>query len=124
MIISNKKNILEDYLKYLDSQIPNIYIYSKGNDKISIILEIDSKHRYKADIFRTNIEMQYSMLLYSTGSKNFNIKMRGRAKQLGYLLNQKGLFDKDGNKIIASNSNEKMYFKTLNMKYLKPEDRI
>lgn len=123
MLVSNKRDALDKYLQYLQDNISKVYVYSKGADKMSLVLQFDSRHKFKADVFRAKPEVQYSMLLYSTGSKNFNVRMRGRAKQMGYLLNQNGLFDKNGKRVVSPKSREIAYFTALNMKYLKPEDR-
>ena len=61
------------------------------------------------------------MLLYSTGSKQFNINLRTKAKKLGYKLNQEGLF-KNNKKINVRG--EKGIFKKLKVPYLPPEKRI
>ncbi len=60
-------------------------------------------------------------LLWFTGSKGFNIMMRAKAKQLGYTLNQKGLFNKNGDQIPAYT--EKEIMKAVGMKWIPPEER-
>lgn len=60
-------------------------------------------------------------LLYFTGSKGFNIAMRGDAKKLGYTLNQHGLFRADGSRIPAYTEEELMA--AVGMKYLEPTRR-
>lgn len=60
-------------------------------------------------------------LLYFTGSWQFNEMMRGRAKSMGYKLNQNGLF-KNGR--LVPTPHEEDVFKVLGMAYVKPEDRI
>ena len=61
-------------------------------------------------------------LLYFTGSKEFNVKMRERAKQLGYRLNEKGLFGDDSTKV-KNLTSEKDIFKFLKIKYVEPNER-
>jgi DNA polymerase/3'-5' exonuclease PolX len=61
-------------------------------------------------------------LLYFTGSKDFNVKMRERAKQLGYRLNEKGLTDENSEKVKNLKS-EKDIFKFLKIKYVEPDQR-
>lgn len=130
MLVSNKENALDKYLECIKKELPNaIYPYAKGNDKLSFIIDtskaniINTKNNvYKLDVFRTLPEDEVSMLLYSTGSKEHNIMMRQKAKKLGYLLNQKGLF-KNGEKIKNLNTEED-YFNILGMKYKQPKDRI
>jgi len=63
-------------------------------------------------------------LLYFTGSGEFNQKMRGLAKNLGYQLNQYGLFKlENGKKIRIKIRSEKDIFDVLGMEYLTPEQR-
>lgn len=59
-------------------------------------------------------------ILYLTGPKYSNIKMRTIAKSKGYKLNQYSL-SKDS--IIVGINNEKEIFNILNVKYLPPEKR-
>jgi DNA polymerase/3'-5' exonuclease PolX len=127
MIVSTDENIVEKFSKALSEKLNGkAYPYSKGKDKLSIVIDmtdlLKSKLIYKLDAFRTTPEDAISMLLYSTGSKEFNIMMRAKAKKLGYLLNQKGLF-KDGKKI-PNLKTEEDYFKILDLEYKDPVDRI
>ena len=130
MLVANKENALDKYLDSIKKELPNaIYPYAKGKDKLSFIIDtsktniINTKNNaYKLDIFRTLPEDEISMLLYSTGSKEHNIIMRQKAKRLGYLLNQKGLF-KNGEKIKNLNTEED-YFNILGMTYKQPKDRV
>ena len=59
-------------------------------------------------------------LLYFTGSKDFNISMRSRAKSLGYVLNQHGLFK--GNERVHVYT-EKDIMNQLNMEFVSPLHR-
>jgi len=130
MLVSSKDGALDKYLESIKKELPNaIFPYAKGKDKLSFIIDtskaniINTKNNvYKVDVFRTLPEDEISMLLYSTGSKEHNILMRQKAKKLGYLLNQKGLF-KDNEKIKNLNSEED-YFNILGMTYKTPKDRI
>ena len=123
MIVSNT-DILNSYVEYLKTKFKDVVVYSKGSDKMSLVIAPSRKY-YKVDIFRSRVSQQYAMLLYSTGSKRFNIKMRGIAKRKGYLLNQMGLFKlpcKKGDNPIPVRS-EKNISKILDMPYVKPEHR-
>jgi len=129
MIISDDELILDKFLLALNKLTKNkIFLYSKGPDKMSLIIDTEKitseKHIYKIDVFRCSIELYIPMLLYSTGSKEFNIKMRSIAKRKGYLLNQNGLFNKNSQKKIDNLKSEKDYFDFLEMEYKLPEDRI
>jgi DNA polymerase/3'-5' exonuclease PolX len=129
LILSNKDNgliLFYDKLKKIFED--NIHIYAKGMEKMSFILNFkkvlntESNILYKVDVFKANSSTYIPTLLYSTGSKEFNIKMRALAKSKGYLLNQKGIFK---NNILVNKTfkNEKDYFDFLNIEYLNPEDR-
>jgi len=71
-------------------------------------------------------------LLYFTGSKNFNQQMRGEALQLGYTINEYGIYKlktqngkyihKKGAKILVNT--EKDIFDLVNMDYVEPKDRL
>ena len=80
--------------------------------------------KYKLDIFRASGDTYYSNLLYSTGPKEFNIKTRSKAKQMGYLLNQNGLFkESDKKKINLPQDDEKKILSYIKLQYLSPENR-
>jgi DNA polymerase beta len=76
---------------------------------------------FHIDIVFLPKEQWGSGLLWFTGSKLFNINMRSKAKKMGYILNQKGLFDKNGEQIPVFT--EKDIMKTLKMKWTPPEER-
>ena len=123
MISSNVLKIMDKYILYLGTQFKDIHVYNKGIDKISLIILVRKNIYYKVDIFRSPIKNKHAMLLYSTGSKEFNIKMRALASRSGYLLNQTGLYNLDDRKTPIKVSSEKDYFKLLGMDYIEPENR-
>lgn len=64
-------------------------------------------------------------LLYFTGSKEFNIGMRARAKELGYKLNQRGLYVVDmydDSSLVASETEEDI-FEALSLAFIPPQQR-
>ena len=63
----------------------------------------------------------YFALLYFTGSKDLNKRMREVAKKKGYKLSEYGLFDSDNN--TQNVKSEKKIFELLDLKYLTPEER-
>lgn len=128
MVVSDDPDALDIFLKQLNAKFKgDVHTYSKGPDKISTIINLQNllgtkkPAVYKLDAFRTSVHDSVPMLLYSTGSKEFNVIMRGIAKKKGYLLNQKGLFV-DG-KLVSGLNTEKAYFDILGMEYKKPEER-
>jgi DNA polymerase (family 10) len=62
-----------------------------------------------------------AMLLYTTGSGDFNIRQRRVALSKGYKLSQYGLFKHD--ELIAGDTEEGI-FKELGMEWLTPEQRV
>jgi DNA polymerase/3'-5' exonuclease PolX len=82
------------------------------------------------DVFYSPPEERAAQLLYATGSKEHNIKMRALAKKRGFLLNQKGLYmisDKDGititpPKLIPTYTEQDIYT-AIGMKYVQPNLR-
>jgi DNA polymerase (family 10) len=61
-------------------------------------------------------------LLYFTGSKEHNTALRGRAKRMGFKLNEYGLFREDGDKRVRCASEEEIFGK-LGLAYIEPELR-
>ena len=108
----------KDYIKYLENHF-EIHVYASGPGKISLVARIKNIY-VKIDIFKCSREDRHAMLLYATGSKQFNIKMRGIARRQGYLLNQYGLF-KDDKKIKVKS--ERDFFKILKIPYVEPQYR-
>ena len=101
-------------------------IYKHGEDIISFLLNInnDGKTYVQVDLFHVESENLIPMLTYATGSKKFNVRMRGIAKRLGYKLNQKGLYYRSNEKLVKIFKTEKELFNILKMDYLEPKDRI
>ncbi len=73
---------------------------------------------------RTVAPDQYgAALLYFTGSKEHNVRLRQRALDMGYTLNEYALADKDDkSKIVAGKSEEEIY-KKLKLAWIPPELR-
>jgi len=131
-VYETKKIEIDKYIKYLEKYF-DVIVYLRGGDKISLLIKLKTNYgnvlyknintKYvKMDIFITNENEKYFMILYGTGSKEFNIKMRGIARRKGYILNQKYLMrSKDKKKILVSS--EKDIFDKLDMEYTIPENR-
>lgn len=107
----------EKALKAVRKAFGTITILGSGETKISFVI---FPQNLQIDIRFLPEESYGAALLYFTGSKNFNVKMRKKAIEMGYLLNEYGLF-KDGE--YYKGVNEKEVFKALNMKYVEPKNR-
>lgn len=94
-------------------------VLTRGEYKASFV--IDEKVALELDIIRTDADQLPFQLLYLTGSKEFNIKMRAHAKRLGFLLNQKGLFWEGEHPVHCAN--EADIFRALQLPYVLPENR-
>ncbi|MFZ0564818.1 MAG: DNA polymerase/3'-5' exonuclease PolX [Chlamydiales bacterium] len=97
-------------------------IVAKGSTKSSIRL----KGGLQADL-RVVPENEFAFaLVYFTGSKDFNIKLRQRANRLGFSLNEYGLFALKGKQrpaIPKKSVTETDVFKALKLSYIPPELR-
>jgi DNA polymerase/3'-5' exonuclease PolX len=117
-------NYLEQFVKYLKKE--NIIIESLTSDNVPTkymgIYKLKDGPLRRIDIRYIEYDSYYSAILYFTGSKDFNKKMRLIAIEMGYTLNEYGLFN-DKNKRFSINS-EKDIFDLLNMEYLTPIQRI
>lgn len=102
-----------------------VEVFAQGEDKVSSILSF-GKIRIKVDVFFTDPSEYLFMLLYATGSGQFNVRMRSVAKRKGYLLNQRGLFKKVSATVLrrVPIEDEKELFDILGIKYLIPEKRL
>lgn len=126
MIVSNNSNVINNYIDHLTKKFKEVHVYSHGDDKASLLILTGMKKYYKVDIFRCISKYKYAMLLYSTGSKEFNIRMRAIASRQGYLLNQNGIYKKNNyvnNKNPIPVKSEKDFFKILDMPFIEPEKR-
>ncbi len=126
VLIKRNNPLPSDFIETLNKKIGTyVYFYEPyalGDSKISVILNVKKyKVNVKMDIFITN-KLEYPFaLLYSTGSKEFNIMMRSRCKKMGLLLNQKGLYKSDGTLINCVS--EKDIFEAIGMVYISPLKR-
>lgn len=92
-------------------------VLEKGKTKSSVVLT----NRINIDLRIFDEKSFASGLLYFTGNKDHNIRLRKIAIKKGFKLNEYGLF-KD-KKRVAGKSEEEIY-KKLGLKYIKPEKRI
>ena len=90
-------------------------VLARGDAKTSVVT-----HRGTQVDLRVGAAHQLSAaLLYFTGSKGHNIKLRQRALARGLTLNESGLFQTDGGKLIASETEAQIY-KALGLPWIPP----
>jgi len=90
----------------------------KGEKKTTVYLEIG----IDCDLRVFPEESFGSAMLYFTGSKAHNIKLRKIAQDKGYKLNEYGLYERISGKLIASRTEEEIY-SVLGLSYIPPEMR-
>lgn len=74
------------------------------------------------DLYFATEDEHGACLLFATGSKEFNIKMRRRAIEMGYRLNRHGLWEAGTNQLVAAAS-ERDIFEALDMRFHHPKQR-
>ena len=129
--LKTKKDIENSKLNYLklfiEELIKRKFIVDSLTDinvptKYMGLCQIENNPIRRIDIRFIPYESYYYAMLYFTGSKDFNKKMRMVAINLNYTLNEYGLYDKS-NKMLKANS-EKEIFDYLGMEYVDPQFRI
>lgn len=118
-----------DEFRFLCNELVNYYnfilgkdnvVISRGGYKMSFL--IDDVNNIEVDLIHATEEDHAFQVLYLTGSKEYNIKMRGIAKSKGYLLNQKGIF-LDGERINQEFRTDEDIFNFLGIPYVEPKNR-
>lgn len=86
---------------------------------------IDENNNVPMDVISYTKSDYIFQLLYLTGSKETNIRMRREAAKRGYLLNQYGLYDREDPdiEIVINPKSEEEVFDALGMSYIAPCDR-
>ena len=119
---TTNKNYLSNIVKVLTEK--NILIddltSTKGGKKYMGVLMLDFPCRI--DIRFVEYDEYYTSLLYFTGSRDFNIKLRKKALTLGYTLNEYYLKNNNDNTTFIINS-EKDIFDYLEIDYIEPYER-
>lgn len=92
-----------------------------GRKKYMGVCKID-KYARRIDIRYVDYDAYYASLIYFTGSKEFNIKIRNIAIEDGYSLSEYGLKEKGTDRLICLHSEEEI-FDFLNIEYVSPVDR-
>jgi DNA polymerase (family 10) len=93
-------------------------IVSHGSTKSTVFL----KGHLQVDCRVVPPEAYGAALQYFTGSKDHNVKLRTIGVKLGYKLNEYGLFRREDDSLVASET-EKEIYRALGMDYVQPELR-
>lgn len=132
IIICNPSNDNEIFKNYIDKLIEKkimIEVLSRGNVKTLGISKITSKSLSRRIDFMFTPKTEFSFaILYFTGSKIFNTLMRARAVELGYTMNEHGIYDfknkKKGKKLDEEFPTEESIFEFLGIEWRGPTERI
>ncbi|HET9058057.1 MAG TPA: nucleotidyltransferase domain-containing protein [Chitinophagaceae bacterium] len=102
-------------------QLPQVSrVQAVGETRGSVLLK---ENNIQVDI-RIVHEHEYgAALLYFTGNKEHNIKIRTIAREKGWKINEYGVFDIKTGKVSASATEEEIY-KLLGLKFVPPEKRL
>ncbi|MGZ7046163.1 MAG: DNA polymerase/3'-5' exonuclease PolX, partial [Candidatus Aminicenantales bacterium] len=108
-----------DIIRYFTRFPQTFRVLAEGGTKGSIVIKTETVER-QVDL-RIVDESEYgAALLYFTGSKAHNIKLRGLAKDRGFKISEYGIFR--GEKRVAGREEEDVY-KVLGMPWIPPEMR-
>lgn len=108
----------EDVMKFFTSLPEAAGVIAHGDTKSSIRLT----NGMACDL-RAVAENEFPFaLMYFTGSKEHNVALRQRAQEMGFKLNEYGLF-KEGSKKSAKCKTETDIYKKLGLPYIEPELR-
>ncbi|MFZ9388518.1 MAG: helix-hairpin-helix domain-containing protein [Chitinophagaceae bacterium] len=95
-------------------------ILAKGTTRASAVLKT---RNVQVDIRLVHDYEYGSAMLYFTGSKEHNIKLRIRARELGFKINEYGLFETATGKRLAGSTEEEIYDR-LKLRFIPPEKRL
>lgn len=125
-IIFTSKNPtdFQDFVKkFQDELIVDMLTF--GKKKSMCFAKLDDAHpARRLDFMYTKPEEYHAAILYFTGSKAFNVKMRSIAKDKGYSLNEYGLFDLKTKRPVTFFTSEKQIFDYLGIEFKIPTERF
>jgi len=116
-ILVSGKPVAEKAEKEIFKAFENLTSLASGDTKIAFVMFPEN---LQVDIRFVPEESYGAALLYFTGSKDFNVMMRKKAIEKGYLLNEYGLFENGEH--IAGKTEEEV-FEQLELPFTSPEKR-
>jgi DNA ligase (NAD+) len=131
IIMTDKEHNPELLTRFMETLVSAGIILHKltdGKTKVLAIAKLPGKKTARRVDFLYTPPNEYAFaVLYFTGSKVFNTVMRQRALNMGYTLNEHGIYKlvggKKGARVDDEFPNEKSIFDFLKMKYKNPEER-
>ena len=129
-IITSEKFSLADVVALLTKKGLITDTLSMRNEKFMGVAKCGRTERSSTSGPHVRLDIEFvpeeqfgSAILYMTGSKGFNLYMRGIAKKKGYLLNEHGIFYAKTGKKVQESPSERDFFEILGMEYVPPERR-
>ena len=131
VIITDSANDSSILQKFVDALIEKKIILHKltdGKTKILVVAKLPGKPARRVDfLYSSPVEFPFAQL-YFTGSKTFNTLMRQRALDMGYTLNEHGIYymvsGKKGSLVDHQFATERDIFSFLKMEYKQPKSRL
>lgn len=123
---SEGSNIMQDFVQELLSDgfiVDNYTSYDVPTKFMGLCRKDKNSPIRRIDIRMIPVESIHAATLYFTGSGDFNKKMRKIALDMGYTLNEYGLYDSNG-KLAGKINSEKDIFDIIGMEYLPPHLRL
>jgi DNA polymerase (family 10) len=115
----------QDKQKHIDALTDHILKYpgidqqlARGENKVSFVLG----NTLQVDVRMLAKESFGAALLYFSGSKEHNVVLRGRARDMGWTLNEYALTTLEGGKHVAGATEQEIY-DNLQLDYIEPELR-
>ncbi|MDQ0417085.1 DNA polymerase (family 10) [Croceifilum oryzae] len=103
-------------------QLPFVQeVVNKGSTKVSVVVDVEGI-QISVDFRLVTREQYASALHHFTGSAEHNIRIRQRAKQMGYKVSEYGIYHDDAEEMITFKE-EKDFFAHLKLAYVPPELR-
>lgn len=93
-----------------------------GDKKMAVMVDYGKIQNLQLEFYITEKKYWHAAILTRTGSGMFNIVMRGKAKKQGFKLNEYGLFNLIGQRVVYKRT-EKGIMEKLGMEYHTPEER-
>jgi DNA polymerase (family 10) len=110
---------LDDLLRQLIKR--NSLATVRGKEKIRCF--VATKTKIPVDLYFATLDTWATLLLIRTGSKEHNIKLAQRAKELGMKLHASGDGIEGANGELLRVSSEEELFSLLQLRYLRPSER-
>jgi DNA polymerase (family X) len=113
-----RQEVIDEVAKHI-LKYPRIdQVLAHGENKVSFTLS----NGLQVDVRLLEKENFGAALLYFTGSKEHNVRLRGRANDMGWTLNEYEMATLKGEKRVAGRTEEEIYAK-LKLAYVPPELR-